>query len=78
VRMKLWVSPIEKCRGGSGLDLYGGEARGLVRSGRLAGLRVVDIGRWEFVLRCWQSRRPFLDLVVRGESVYLRCLTLPF
>jgi hypothetical protein len=64
VRMKLCILPIEGCRGDSGLDVYGGEARGLVRSGRLAALRVVDIGRWEFVPRFQWSRRPFLDLIV--------------
>lgn len=73
MRMKLCDLPIEECRGDSGLDVHGGEARGLVRSGRLAALRVVDIGRWEFVLRCQESRRPFLEILV-SRGICLPCL----
>ena len=43
VRMKLCV---EESGGDSGLSVYGGEARNAVEAGRLAALRVVDIGRW--------------------------------
>lgn len=74
--MTLSIIPIEECRGVSGLDVSGSEARGLVRSGRLAAQRIVDIGRWEFVLRCQKFSQFLCDLLVPGRSVYLSRLII--